>query len=236
MKRWLTLPFTDVLYGLDRCMAGGWKALVLVTVGLIAGWWIYVPIHELLHAAACLITGGEVSTLEIDPIYFGGLLAAVIPFVEAGGDYAGRLSGFDTHGNDFIYLATVLGPYLLTLLPGVWWLRRAAQARRGFLFGFSLPIALAPLVSATGDAYEIGSILTTLWGPWSGEGSRQLLRGDDLFLKVGELAEQGSAGPWIAAALAAMLGLLWALGSYWLGGKIAHRLGEPRLQDPRTSP
>ena len=233
MRRLLTLPFTDTLYGLDRCMAGGWKALALVGAGLIAGWWIYVPIHELLHAAACLMTGGEVTTLEIDPVYFGALLAAVIPFVEAGGVYAGRLSGFDTHGNDFVYLATVLGPYLLTLLPGAWWLRRAAQGRHSLLFGMSLPVALAPLVSASGDAYEVGSILITLVGPWSGEGSRHLVRGDDLFLKVGELAEQGSAAPWVAAGLATLLGLLWALATYWVGGRIARLLGEPPLRDPR---
>jgi hypothetical protein len=38
--------------------------------------------------------------LEIDPLYGGALLARWLPFVEAGGEYAGRLSGFDTAGSD----------------------------------------------------------------------------------------------------------------------------------------
>ena len=48
-------------------------------------------------------------------------------FVVSGSEYAGRLSGFDTRGSDWIYLATDLGPFVLTIFPGVWWMRRAAR-------------------------------------------------------------------------------------------------------------
>ena len=60
----------------------------------------------------------------------------------------------------------------------------SARARRAFAFGASLPVALAPFLSLTGDAYEIGSILVTRLPPWTGPASRQLLRGDDLWLSV----------------------------------------------------
>ena len=128
---WLSIfqrPFLDVLRGLERYAAGGSRQLLLVLVGSALGWWVYVPIHELLHAAACMLFGGEVSRLEISGIYGGGLLARVLPFVATGTDYAGRLSGFDTAGSDLVYLATVLGPYLLTLFPGVCGLVTAVRA------------------------------------------------------------------------------------------------------------
>ena len=49
-------PLNDLLRGLERSLEGrgregSWRALVLVGAGLLAGWWIYVPLHELLHAA-----------------------------------------------------------------------------------------------------------------------------------------------------------------------------------------
>ena len=44
--------FLDAFHGLDRCLDRGWRALVLALLGLAAGWWVYVPLHELLHAAA----------------------------------------------------------------------------------------------------------------------------------------------------------------------------------------
>ncbi|MDP9122753.1 MAG: hypothetical protein M3O15_15515, partial [Acidobacteriota bacterium] len=122
LGRLLTLPGREVVAGLDRCLATGWRGILWVGLGLAAGWWTYVPLHELLHAAACRAAGGTVTRLEIDPLYGGALLARVLPFVAAGrsGPYAGRLSGFDTHGSDLTYLATDLGPFILALLPGVW--------------------------------------------------------------------------------------------------------------------
>jgi hypothetical protein len=231
----LLTPFTDTLNGLDRCLDRGARGLLLAALGLLAGWWIYVPAHELLHAAACRATGGEVTRLEIDRIYGGALLARGLPFVVPGSRYAGRLSGFETHGNDLIYLATDLGPFLLTLFPGVWALRRAAVARQAVLFGAALPFALAPFLSLGGDAYEIGSILVTRLSPWAAPATRSLLRGDDLGKKLGELASVPGA-PWGGALLAVLLGALWAFGTYALAGAVARALGEGEVTRPTAAP
>jgi hypothetical protein len=234
---WLLLPARDVLRGLDRCLDTGGRGLLQVAVGLLAGWWIYVPLHEFLHAGACLAAGGTVHRLEIDPLYGGSLLARLFTFIVPANAYAGRLSGFDTHGNDGIYLATDLGPFLLALWPGSWALRRAARIARiardahswrPLLFGLALPTALAPFLSLTGDAYEIGSVLITRLSPWSSGPIRQLLRGDDLLLKVRELAALPHP-PWGGAASAALAGIAWAFLTYKLGDRVARALGQPAL-------
>ncbi|HZF10930.1 MAG TPA: hypothetical protein VFE33_19245 [Thermoanaerobaculia bacterium] len=228
----LLLPARDLLRGLDRCLDAGFRGLLAVAAGLLVGWFLYVPLHELLHAGACLAAGGAVSRLEIDPLYGGGLLARVFPSIVPASAYSGRLSGFDTHGSDAIYLATDLGPFLLALFPGSWALRRAACARRPLLFGLALPAALAPFLSLTGDAYEIGAILATHLPPWSAPALRQLLRGDDLLKKVQELAALPSPGvaPWGGVALAALAGVLWAFLTYKLGDRVARALGQPALE------
>ncbi len=229
-----TRPFLDVVRGEALCVRRV-RDLAWMALGLAAGWWIYVPVHELLHAVACLAAGGEVTRLEIAPLYGGGLFERLIPWVVAGGEYAGRLSGFDTGGSDLVYLATDLGPFLLTLLPGVWALRRAALARTGLLFGAALPFALAPLLSLTGDAYEIGSILVTRLPPWAGEAMRELLRGDDLVLRARAVAEAGGTASWTGLALAASIGLVWAFATYALGGWFAARLGQGPLPPLRPA-
>ena len=121
-------PCTDAMQGLDRCLDRGYRGLALVVLGLLLGWWVYVPCHELMHAAACLLTGGEVTRLEISSLYGGTVLREWFPFVAVGEDYAGRLAGFDPRGHDLIYLATDVGPFLATLFPGVWALRAAGAA------------------------------------------------------------------------------------------------------------
>ena len=213
--------FLDAFYGLDRCLDRGPRGFAFALAGLAVGWWIYVPIHELLHAAACLIAGGDVTRLEIAPQYGGALFARIFPFVVSGGEYAGRLSGFDTRGSDLIYLATDLGPFLLTLFPGIWLLRRTGTARRPLLFGLALPFAFAPYLSLAGDAYEIGSILVTRLPPWEGEA----LRADDLIKKAQELAALPDA-PWGGFVLAAIVGLAWAVLTCLAGGAVARVLGE----------
>ena len=181
-------------------------------------------------ASACA-AGGSVSRLEIDPLYGGHLLARIFPFVAPGGDYAGRLSGFDTGGSDLVYLATDFGPFVLTLFPGVWALRRAGARGRGFGFGFWLPFALAPFLSLTGDAYEIGSLLVTQLPPWQD----RTLVSDDVFRLAGELWAMDRA-PWGGALLAFLLGTVWAFATYaagaWIAGKLKPRPtrgpGDPR--------
>lgn len=225
----------DAFLGLERCLTKGWTALVIVMLGLIVGWWVYVPLHELAHAYACMAFGGEVSQLEISPEYGGALLARVFPFVVSGSEYAGRLSGFDTGGSDLVYLATDFGPFLFTLFPGVFLLRRSARAGRAFLFGFFVPWALAPYASLTGDAYEIGSIVTTWFPAWSHAPVLQEVRGDDLFLKF-ELLQKLADPPWLAVSLAAGLGLVWAVLTYALADGVARFLGQrPLAGDSITS-
>lgn len=226
IRRTLLLPLRDLYFGLERVLArqGGW-GLVGAVAALLAGFWIYVPLHELGHAVSCLLAGGEVTRLEVAPLFGGGLLAHWIPWVVAGGDYAGRLSGFSTGGSDLVYLATDLGPFLLTL-PGVWLLRRGARAASPWIYGVALSFAMAPFLSLTGDAYEIGSILVTRFGPWSSLAASALLRGDDLWLKAGQLGGE-PAVLWVGFALAALVGALWAWGTYALAGVIATALGQP---------
>ena len=104
--------------------------------------------------------------LEIAPQYGGGMLARIFPFVVSGSAYAGQLTGFDTYGNDAIYLVTVLAPFTLTVIAGVPLIKLAARplvrpAWRPWLLGASVPIAYAPFVSLFGDYYETGSILVS---------------------------------------------------------------------------
>ena len=240
LARRLALPAREILAGLEGVLGtekrGGGLRLATVFAGLIAGWFLYVPVHELLHAAGCRLAGGAVSRLEIAPMYGGALLARVLPFVVSGGEYAGRLSGFDTRGSDWIYLATDLGPFVLTLFPGVWLWRMAARRRRCFAFGFVLPLAMAPFLSLPGDAYEIGSLLVTHLPTWQGV---EVLRGDDVFLRAEAVGTQHSARLWAGLIAAQLSGLAWCLLMYALGGLIARRLGQPPLTtatSPEESP
>lgn len=225
--RLLALPLRDVLFGQQRTLARP-RDLAWLLGGLVLGWWVYVPLHELLHAFGCLATGGEVSRLEVDPLYGGALLERLFPWVVSGSEYAGRLSGFDTGGSDAVYLATDLAPFLLTLVA-VWALRRAARAGRPGLFGMAAPFALAPFLSLTGDAYEIGSILVTRLPPWSAAAA--LLRGDDVGL-VAERLAAAPVPPWAGFVVACLVAVAWAWSTYWLGGAVARALGEPPIAAP----
>ncbi|MCA1779733.1 MAG: hypothetical protein LC637_10200 [Xanthomonadaceae bacterium] len=98
----------------------GLAGLAVMMAGLLFGWWLYVPVHELLHVAGCLMAGGEVSRLELAPLYGGDVLEAWLPFVVSGSDYAGQLTGFDTGGSDWVYQSCVLLPYAITIFPGFW--------------------------------------------------------------------------------------------------------------------
>lgn len=228
VRLFFVTPAADFWQGYANCLEGGIRGLVLVVAGLAAGWWVYVPVHELLHAAGCLVAGGSVTQLEIDELYGGGLLSRIFPFVTAGSDYAGRLSGFDTGGSDLTYLATDLAPFLLTVFPGVWALRRSGAAGAAAGFGFWLPFALAPFLSLTGDAYEIGSIVVTRLPPFAA--SAAVLRGDDA-LELAETLAATTGAPWGGFALAFLVGTLWAFATYGLG-VVAARAASPRRPQP----
>jgi hypothetical protein len=219
-----TLPFRDVLRGLDAVLAAGPKAFLRMMVGLGLGWWLYVPLHEILHAAGCWLAGGRVERLEVAPLYFGSLLAYLFPWVEAGGDYAGRLAAFETGGSDFVYLVTVLAPYILTLFPGVPWFYRAIRRARPFSFGASLPMALAPFLAVTGDAYEASAILITRLPPWTAGSVAQRIRGEDLFLRWYDLAQGASLPTWTGFAVTTLTALLAAWAVYALASRLAMAL------------
>lgn len=225
--RLIAAPVRDLTIGLERTLDGRFSRFLVVAIGLLVGWWIYVPLHELLHAAGCVVGGGTVSRLEIDPIYGGGLLARFLPFVFAGGHYAGRLSGFDTHGSDLVYLGTDLAPFFLTFFPGVWLMRWAARRRRALLFGAALPFALAPFLSLTGDAYEMGSILVTRLPSWSGAAWVKELRGDDLLIIASRVLSHPSSIAFEGLILGVAVGVAWAFlwyaGAAWLAGRMGER-------------
>ncbi len=210
-------------------------AMAVMVVGLVVTWFIYVPIHELLHVLGCVATGGSVSELEVAPQYGGTLLARWFPFVVSGGDYAGRLSGFDTKGSDLIYLATVFMPYLLTVFIGVPILRACTRRRRPALLGAGVVVGLAPMYNLIGDYYEMGSIVTTRAATLLSGSSESVafvgIRSDDLFKLVGELCTQpgelalhGAAAIGVAAVLIAvslLVGVVLALLTYALGDRFA---------------
>jgi len=194
-------PFDDLRACIDGVARAPRPYVALAATGLamVLAWFVYTPIHELLHVLGCVATGGTVSELEIRPVYGGALLAKVFPFVVSGGEYAGRLSGFDTRGSDLVYLATDATPYLLTLLIGVPALRLCAGRSRPLLFGAGVVVGLAPFYSLPGDYYEMGSILTTRAASWlvpSGSGTAYGgLRSDDVFALLGDLlASPGELG------------------------------------------
>lgn len=161
--RFFRQPVDDVLAALEPIVLvrSPLRALGPFMIALIVSWFIYVPIHELLHVLGCVASGGEVSRLEIAPKYGGALWARIFPFVVSGSDYAGRLSGFDWKNSDWIYLATDFMPYVLTVLIGVPLIKLAGRRRRPVLFAIGVVVGLTPVYQLPNDYYEMGSIVTT---------------------------------------------------------------------------
>lgn len=220
----------DARAALDRlARLPGFGHLALMLAGLLAGWWLYVPVHELLHVAGCLVTGGQVSRLELSPEYGGLLLASVFDWVVPESDYAGRLTGFDTGGSDGVYLATVYAPYLLTLFPGFWlWQHTLAgptSPGRTFAFGVLLPVITAPLLSLTGDFYELGSIPVSRVFARFGVADTETWRSDDLFRLIGELAPNATATDWLGVSLGLLAGIVFIVLTLAGGSRLGHWLG-----------
>ena len=162
--RFFSEPIDDLMAAMDAQVVRAShpkRALVIVLVAAVATWWIYVPVHELLHALGCYVTGGSVTELQIASEYGGALFARFLPFVVGASDYAGRLSGFDTKGSDLIYLATDVLPFLLTIFIGVPLLKVCARSGHPALLGAAFVLGLAPFYCLTGDYYEMGSIIAT---------------------------------------------------------------------------
>ena len=230
----------DLAAGLERLLLHSprrGRAIGLALVAAAVTWFVYVPIHELLHAAGCWVTGGTVTELQIAPHYGGALLARVFPFVVCGGEYAGRLSGFDTAGSDLVYLATDFAPFVLTIFIGVPMLRVCMGKRRPVLFGAALVLGLAPLYNLFGDYYEMGSIITTrvaavATSASAGAAEFADLRGDDVFKLVEQVwthPEQLDLPVSVPVALILVgvslaIGTLLALATYAVGSRFARAM------------
>jgi hypothetical protein len=238
-------PFDYLRACIDQISGGPhpYASLAILSLTLTLTAIVYVPAHELLHAFGCIASGGTVTSLEIQPIYGGAVLAEVFDFVVADSEYAGRLSGFDTHGSDIVYLVTVAMPYLLTVLIGVPALRLCTMRSRPLLFGAATLLSFAPFYSVPGDYYEMGSILATRAATWflpgTGDGlAYKSVRSDDVFALIGDVltkpAESGLAGENDVAiafgliALSLVVAVLLAFGTFFLGGIVAQLGGVAR--------
>ncbi len=243
--RFFSHPFTDFLNAYDRGIGRkGILAIFWVGLACAATWWIYVPTHELMHAWGCQLSGGTVTRLDIAEGYGGSLLQRLFPYVRVGSDYAGQLSGFDTHGSDFTYAVTVIFPYLLTIFLGVPLLLHLRALRhpsnRSLLaLGAALPLAWAPFLSITGDYYELGAILASRLAEGLFAIDTTAWRGDDLFRIAGPLfsEEVKLRGADAAGVLAGLvLAVLLAFATYALGRVVARAMGlrgEPELMRGR---
>jgi hypothetical protein len=243
----IRLLIKDLLSALDAALTPGrpaWKLLPPLALGIAASWMIYVPVHELLHVAGCVVTGGTVTELRLSPLYGAALLKKIFPFIVPSSEYAGRLAGFSTGGSDLRYLATDFAPYLLTILIGVPLLRSRFVAPprgdsrgrwRAWLFGPAVVLAAAPVISLTGDYFEMGSILLTRGYSMMGVKGLDVLRSDDLFRLLGELSggqvslSAGRGVSWIVAGSVITSSLILALclasATYRLGVAVEGLIG-----------
>lgn len=250
MRKILSIPLTDLVACLEQLatLRRPGRALGVTIVSLVVTWFVYVPCHELLHAWGCVLAGGSISQLEIAPQYGGALLSRWFPFVVSGGEYAGRLSGFDTKGSDVIYLITDFMPYLLTVFAGVALIKLAMRRPRPFFLGAGTVIGLAPFYNLIGDYFEMGSIVTTrLVTSLLGRETIvfESLRSDDVFKLIGEVfsepASLGLAG-WgdlvrasIVILASGLVGLVLSIVTYLLGHFFAVHILRIGLGAPRAS-
>jgi len=198
--------------------------------GLFLALLLYVPVHELAHAAGCVLLGGSVERIELSPFFGGDLLARLTPLVSSATGYAGRLAKFDVGGSDLVFLGTDLAPYLLTVLVGVPLLQALRRAPNPWLLGAAAIVAMAPWMSLTGDYYEIGSILMTRLVATTGADFSSL-RSDDMLSLVSSVwrapVGAGSSNPGPSPAAVAMivasfvLGVLLASVTYSLGALVS---------------
>jgi hypothetical protein len=209
---WLK-PWRRLQDHLDRATAGprpGFR-LALIAVFAVGTWWLYVPLHELAHAGACLSCGGEVRRMTLAPRYGGSIAARLFDWIDDETPYAGQLADFTTGGSDLCYLWLVLAPFAATPLARPL-LRRAARRRGAAAFAVGMVLALMPVMNIPGDFYEAGSIVVTRAAadalPDAGA-----LRSDDLPALLGRLGAEGADTPprvWAAALAGAALGTLGA--------------------------
>ncbi len=219
------------------------RLLPELVCGLVPAFFVYVPLHELLHAAGCLLFGGSVERIEISPLFGGRILAGLTPMVSPDTHYAGRLAQFDARGSDLVFLATDFAPYVLTIPVGIPLFRTLSRAPNAWLLGPAAVLAMAPWMSLTGDYYEMGSILVTRLAAAAGA-DLAALRSDDMLALISTVwsaaRSTGPDGPWGSALTASViaasffLGLVLASFTYSLGVLVSSALGRLRWPKDKT--
>lgn len=204
---------------LEEFLDGKVRRLAEVVAGFVAALWLVIPLHELLHAAGCALTGGSVQRLEIQPVWGGALLARLFPWVISGSRYAGRLSEFHPSG-DLSYFVTVLLPHAFFAPMGAFVSRAAARRSMPFLFGAGLLAAGQPIASLFGDFYEMASIVVTALARACGADWAVALRGDDLLLVVPVALRLGTLPAFAVLACGIGGGVALAFGLLWISGGV----------------
>jgi hypothetical protein len=235
----LISPLRDYVAALDACLTKGSTAYIgIIVLSCAVSWWLYVPVHELLHAFGCIAAGGKVSRLDISGIYGASLLKHVFPFVSVGSEYSGRLAGFDTGGKDYVYFLTDFSPYLLTIFLGIPLLKsvpslNASPLVKTFRLGVAMPLAYAPFISLTGDYYEMGSLFVSRAASRFFMTCPERWRSDDLVKLVRELffSQSPTSIPDLAVVTASFfLGIALIFATYWMGTVWAHILMKKRTR------
>ncbi len=232
----MAMPLYDYFDGLKVCLNKiKIPRLIIIITAFFVTWWIYVPVHEILHALGCMLGGGEVTRLELSRLYGPAFLKKIFPFIYSGSEYAGQLTDFNTNNSDITYLLTVFFPYFLTILIGIPLLRSVVNNTSSsniscIKFGIALPIAYSPFISFTGDYYEIGSIIVTRFVFFlSPTLEIERWRSDDLFKlskKLFYAQDIISTGDIAGVALSFLLGIALVFVTYWTGrqwSKIVNR-------------
>ncbi len=65
------------------------KAMAPMLIAMLVTWFLYVPVHELLHVLGCVGTGGKVTELSLRPWYGGTILQHYFDFIVPDSNYAG---------------------------------------------------------------------------------------------------------------------------------------------------
>lgn len=160
MKKLFCEPWTITMNTLEALLSRKGRAgLAAAFAAMVLFWFLYVPAHELLHAAGCVLSGGEVRELALQPWYGAGLLKKIFPFITPGSEYAGRLTEFSVPGR-FSYLLVDLLPYVPSLF-GLALVRLAGRRNRPFLYGPAVLLAFMPVIAIPGDYYEAASLFTS---------------------------------------------------------------------------
>ncbi len=192
---------SDSLDDLLRSSKSPNRTLVVLFVSLIAIWHVYVPVHELLHVAGCLVTGGSVAELALKPQYGGTLLQHVFPFIKPESDYGGQLTGFTTP-NYWAYAVVDFLPFVLSLF-GVALMEAGRVRRSAVAFSAAVILIYVPFISIPGDYYEAVSLVTTQIAAHINPGvDAEILLSDDVFKLVGQLRESGNLNAATGALLA----------------------------------